>query len=175
MIARETALREKINEMEKETIRKLKELAPERRNSLDLLDDNEKEDNASASKLTRREMRKNKKKKSVSGSHKRRKKSDESEYERFEKICETLTDSKAEERLEEYEKNPMLFWKEYKEVLPHTFKIAKRTFVIPASSTSAERIFKLSKRNRAASRGNKTHLKNEQEIILGSYLRMIRE
>ena len=172
---REEALRKKINGMEKEENQKRREAEPQRRSSLDLLDDDKKDQEASASKMNRREKRKNKKKKSASGSHKRRKKSTESEYERFVKICEALADSKTQDELYQYEKNPMVFWKLHKKILPNAFKVAKRTFVIPASSTSAERVFKLSKRNRSASRGNKSHLKNEQEIILGSYLRMIRE
>ena len=171
---RSKELRKQINEMKEKMKRELKEAEPLRRSSLNALDDAEKDAAANASKLSRREMRKNKKKKSISGANKRRKKSTEKEFDRFVKICDYLAESKSDEQIAAYEKNPMIFWKEHKKLLPNAFKVAKRTFVIPASSTSAERIFKLNKRNRAGARGNKGFLKNEQEIILGSYLRMLR-
>eukprot|EP00493_Phyllostaurus_siculus_P015147 UN15381 len=68
----------------------------------------------------------------------------------------------------------MQFWQENREELPELFKEAKKVFVIPASSTSCERVFSRNKRNRLEQRGNKLFTTNEDELILGSWLRMQR-
>ncbi|CAF1164306.1 unnamed protein product [Didymodactylos carnosus] len=43
--------------------------------------------------------------------------------------------------LDDENDNPLLFWKEQKQILPHMTKLARRVFSIPASSTAVERTF----------------------------------
>ena len=89
-----------------------------------------------------------------------------------------------------FDENPMNFWKRHSvSKLQKLFRIAKRVYCIPSSSTSSERVtyfhiicrnpcyevFSLSKRNFMGNRGNKKYGTHEKEVIIGSYLRMLRQ
>ena len=95
------------------------------------------------------------------------------ELERYMKECQIFADTAAE-CYEAYDDDSMLYWAARKTQYAHLFDTAKATFVILASSTSIERVFSRNKRNRIGSRGNKKFKRNEDELILGSYLRMLR-
>ena len=84
---------------------------------------------------------------------------------------------------EKFDDDPMNFWKPHQvSKLQKLFRIAKTIYCIPSSSTSSERVtdfffiaqLSLSKRNLAGRRDHKKYANHEIEVIVGSWLRMLR-
>ena len=77
----------------------------------------------------------------------------------------------CKEEQDDYERNPLQFWKKYQSKYPALSLVVRQVFAIPASSTSCERVFSIMKALLYGKRSGKNHCTLDMETFISSFLR----